>query len=239
MILLEPFNEINSLKHIGDVINSSLLHLQILHCYIEIQLLVFGTFQKADELLRQLHKAILLAAFLVLAQILRAHWYAFRCRSCSTLQYSRSIFAHQRFLIGCVGFDSGPWFCHGWLELLYIIICFFISRKYERLIVSRSSCHLRWAVECICTYWWVLIKVVNIHHLPRASRLRYPKCLRVTQLIVFHLGSFCTIEQISFRLIIFALRVESFIIYLPHCSRSSSVFITRHCVLQIVWIKPW
>ena len=51
MIFLKAFDEIDSFKHICDIVDSSLLHLQILHCDIEVELSVFGTFQKADEFL--------------------------------------------------------------------------------------------------------------------------------------------------------------------------------------------
>ena len=40
VILLVPLDQVDAFKHVGDVIYAALLHLQLLHCLIQIELLV-------------------------------------------------------------------------------------------------------------------------------------------------------------------------------------------------------
>jgi len=60
LVLLVLLNEANSLKHIGDVIDSSFLYCQLSHCVIQVNALLRSFPQELNELLSQLYQSILL-----------------------------------------------------------------------------------------------------------------------------------------------------------------------------------
>lgn len=60
LVLLVLDNQTNALKDIGDVVDSPLLHIQNLHCMVQVHALLWSLLQQIDELLRQLNQAILL-----------------------------------------------------------------------------------------------------------------------------------------------------------------------------------
>jgi len=55
LVFLVLSNQANALEYVSDVIDSSLLDFESLHCLVEIYALLRGIFDELDELLGQLY----------------------------------------------------------------------------------------------------------------------------------------------------------------------------------------
>lgn len=61
VILLVPLDQVDAFKHVGDIVDAALLHLELLHGLIQVELLVRLRPEQVDELIRQLDEPIFLA----------------------------------------------------------------------------------------------------------------------------------------------------------------------------------
>ena len=69
VVLLESLDEVDAFEHVCDIVDSSLLHAEHFHCFVEVEAVVVGVDEAFDEFLGEFDKPILfppaLAAVLV------------------------------------------------------------------------------------------------------------------------------------------------------------------------------
>jgi hypothetical protein len=64
MVLFVSLNEVDALENVGDVVDPSLGHAELLHSVIEVEALLVCLHEQLYELFGQLHQSVLLPALL-------------------------------------------------------------------------------------------------------------------------------------------------------------------------------
>ena len=65
MIFLVSLDEIDALQDVCNIIDPSLRHIQLGHCLVQVETLIFCVYQQKYELFGEFHETIVFTAFFI------------------------------------------------------------------------------------------------------------------------------------------------------------------------------